>query len=122
MQKNLIKYEIVKSARIFGQWLNKTADSVAKNEVNSKNQNSLDQIKKIKSKILMQIENDIVNARTPQDMLYRTSIRAGKMSQEDVPVRAARFIDAVNSGEEISFDEAKQLLMLYMRLQHSESE
>lgn len=119
MRENVINFEIVESARIFGQWLNKTADAVARNKVKEK-QNGLDKIKKIKAKILMQIENDIVNAKTPQDMLFRTSISAGKMLQEDVPVKAARFIDAVNSGEEISFDEARQLLMLYMRLQHGD--
>ena len=111
-----INSEIVSSARVFGQWLNRTAATFADREIESTAEDRKEKIREIKTKILKQIETDVINAATPQDMLYRTSMRAVRMSRRDVPAKAARFIDAVNSGEEIKFDEAKQMIMMYMRL------
>lgn len=118
MKENKIDIEIVESARIFGQWLNQTAYKFADKEVATDIKDRKGKINQVKSKILMQIENDAANASTPQDMIFRTSIRACRMLQRDVPSQAARFIDAVNSGSEISFTEARQMLLMYLRMRN----
>lgn len=119
---NTINSDIVKSARIFGQWLNQTAHSLADRDVEVHIEKREEKINCLKSKLLKQMETDIINSLTPQDMIFRTTMRAVKMSEQDVPSKATRFIDAVNSGKEIHFDEAKQILMIYLRLESENSD
>lgn len=49
-------------------------------------------------------------------MIYRTYMRLNNSLQEDVPAKAAKFLDAVNSGDEVSFTKARQMLIVFMRM------
>ncbi len=116
MEENKINREVVESARFFGQQLNTVACKFAEREISISTKNRTNKVKQLKARILKQIEIDTINAESPQDMIYRTYMRLNNALQEDVPAKAAKFLDAVNSGDEISFTEARQMLIVYMRM------
>ncbi len=116
MKENKINREVVESARIFGQWLNTVACKFAEREIAETSKNRTKKVKQLKARILKQIETDTINAESPQDMIYRTYMRLNSSLQEDVPSKAAKFLDAVNSGDELSFTKARQMLLMYMRM------
>jgi hypothetical protein len=118
MKEKKINREIVESARVFGQWLNQVAYNYARKEIGQSSKNRAEKIQQFKARVIKQIEHDTNNARTPQEMIYRTYMRINNASYEDVPARAAKFLDAVNSGDEISFTEARQMLIMYMRMRN----
>ncbi len=115
MKSQKINQEIVSSARIFGQWLNRTAYFVADDDVKKDKPDREKEVRKAKAKILVEFESAAMGAKSPQDMLYRISTRAGRLLQSDAPVKATRFLDAVNSGE-IEAEDGMHLLVTYMRL------
>lgn len=121
MQDNVIDRRIVESARIFGQWLNQTAQIFAENEVAHDVSERQSKICQVKAKILNEFENLAMRAITPQDILYSLSRRAGQLVQTDVPNGATLFIDTVMSGERLSSRDALQLIITYMRLRHEET-
>ncbi|MFL6215834.1 MAG: hypothetical protein ACJ74J_18265 [Blastocatellia bacterium] len=116
MRENKIPKEIVESAREYGQWLNRTAYFVAKNEVSEKTENREARIRKEKAKILIEFESAARSAETPQDMFDRVSTRAGRLLQSDAPAEATHFMDAAMSGDEVTAKDALQMLVAYMRL------
>lgn len=121
MKENKIDREIVESARIFGQWLNRVAYKFAEKEIAETSKNRTKKVSQLKARILKQIEVDTINAESPQDMIYRAYMRLSNVLQEDVPAKAAKFLDAVNSGDELSFTKARQMLIMYMRMSPDKS-
>lgn len=107
--------EVVHSAGVLGQWLNRTAFLVADGEYETGAQDRLAKVRKAKAKILVEFESAAMSAKSPQDLLFRISTRAGRLLQDDAPAPSKRFMDAVASGE-ISQQDAVHLLVAYMRL------
>ena len=107
--------EIVRSAGALGRWLNTTAYLVAREEVGSGVANQDELVKKAKAKILVEFESAAMSAKSPQDLLFRISTRAGRLLQDDAPAASERFMDATATGE-ISQQDATHLLVAYMRL------
>ena len=107
--------EIVRSAGALGRWLNTTAYLVARDDVGTGVPNQDDLVKKAKAKILVEFESAAMSAKSPQDLLFRISTRAGRLLQEDAPAASERFMDATATGE-ISQQDATHLLVAYMRL------
>lgn len=107
--------EIVRSAGALGRWLNTTAYLVARDEIGTGTANPDDLVKKAKAKILVEFESAAMSAKSPQDLLFRISTRAGRLLQDDAPAAAERFMDATATGE-ISQQDATHLLVAYMRL------
>ena len=116
MEARKINREIVESARVLGQWLNRTAYIVADSDVE---QGAADRDKKVrqsKAKILVEFESAAMSATTPQDMLHRISTRAGRLLQQDMPAEATRFFDETMIGENVTPKDAQHLLIAYLRL------
>lgn len=110
-----IDSEIVRSAGALGRWLNTTAYLVARDEVGTGVSNQEELVKKAKAKILVEFESAAMSAKSPQDLLFRISTRAGRLLQDDAPAAAERFMDATATGE-ITQQDATHLLVAYMRL------
>lgn len=109
-----IKPEIVSSAKELGLWLNYVAYKIAKEESEEK---SFDDFKKIKSKILIELESSAFSAKSPTALLSQTLTRAGRLSGMDAPANADIFMQAVASGE-INLDDAKNLITAFSRLRN----
>ena len=116
-----ISPDVVTSAGVLGQWLNRTAFFVADGEYETGAQDRTGKVRKAKAKILVEFESAALSAKSPQDLLFRISTRAGRLLQDDAPAGAKRFMDAVASGE-ISQNDAVHLLVAYMRLRASRKE
>ena len=115
MNTKKIDRQIVESARALGQWLNRMAYFVADAEIKAKTPERARKVQKEKAKILVEFESAAMSAKTPQDMLYRISTRAGRLLQSDAPGEVTRFMDATASGE-IDANDALHLLIAYSRL------
>lgn len=115
MNTRKIDEDIVKSARVLGQWLNYAAYSVAESEVKPEIADRDKKVKQAKAKILVELESAAMSAKTPVDMLQRISTRTGRLLQKDLPVGATRYMDATASGE-ILPEDALHLLLAYLRL------
>ena len=107
--------EIVQSAGALGQWLNRTAYFVADGEVEATAGDRRGKVAKTKAKILVEFESAAMSAKNAVDMLFRISTRCGRLLQDDAPADAKRFMDATATGE-INEEDAKHLLIAYMRL------
>jgi hypothetical protein len=110
-----IPIEVVNSAGVLGQWLNRTAYFVADSEVDAGASDRRAKVQKTKAKILVEFESAAMSAKDPVDMLFRISTRAGRLLQSDMPAEAKSFMDAVASGD-ISQQQGVWLLVAYMRI------
>lgn len=110
-----ISSEVVHSAGALGQWLNRTAYFVADGEYEQGTSDRAAKVRKAKAKILVEFESAAMSAKSPQDLLFRISTRAGRLLQNDAPAESKPFMDAVASGE-ITQQDAVHLLVAYMRL------
>lgn len=113
-----MKPEIVESAGELGRWLNRTAYFAARAEAEdfpSKKKGKDQQIKEGKAKILVVLESAALSAKSPEAMISQVLTQAGRMSLDEAPDEARRFVTAANTGE-ITHDQAKHLLIAYMRL------
>ncbi|GAB3639226.1 hypothetical protein GCM10027422_48170 [Hymenobacter arcticus] len=113
-----MKPEIVESAGELGRWLNRTAYFAAKAEAEdfpSKKKGKDQQIKEAKAKILVVLESAALSAKSPEAMISQVLTQAGRMSLDEAPNESRRFVNAANMGE-ITHDQAKHLLISYMRL------
>ncbi len=123
MAKQNISREIVESARTMGQWLNRMAYFVAKENVESEKAISepdkAKKIRQVKSKILTEIESAVMSAKTPQEMFSMTNIRAVRLSNEEAPAQAEVFMTEAIIGDQISLKDAKHLLTAYLRLRQN---
>ena len=116
-----ISPEIVDSAGALGQWLNRTAYFVADGEYEAGAPDRQSKVRKAKAKILVEFESAAQSAKSPADLLFRISTRAGRLLQDDAPAEAKRFMDAVASGE-ITQTDAVHLMVAYMRLRAPKKE
>jgi hypothetical protein len=110
-----IPIEVVNSAGVLGQWLNRTAYFVADSEIDAGASDRRAKVQKTKAKILVEFESAAMSAKDPVDMLFRISTRAGRLLQSDMPAEAKSFMDAVASGD-ISQQQGVWLLVAYMRI------
>lgn len=113
-----IPADVVESAGELGRWLNRTAYFAAKAEAEdfpSKKRGKDQQIKEAKAKILVVLESAALSAKSPEAMISQVLTQAGRMSLDEAPGEARRFVDAANTRE-IDHDQAKHLLISYMRL------
>ena len=115
--------EIVESAQVMGQWLNRMAYFVAKvsveNEKGLSEQDRAKKIRQVKSKILTEIESAVMSAKTPQEMFALTNIRAVRLSNEEAPAQSTVFMNEAIVGEKLTLKDAQHLLMAYLRLRQN---
>jgi CRISPR-associated protein Cas8c/Csp2 len=109
-----ISIEIVKSAKELGRWLNYVAYLTAKAE--HKNTKS-EEFKKMKAKVLVEIESSAFSAKTGDALIAQVVTRAGRLSKMDAPPEAEIYIEQTCSGE-LPLDNAKNLLMAFSRLRN----
>lgn len=119
MSEYQIDRDIVRSARAYGAYLNRVAFFIAKEEV-EQNEEQEDggtgrDLYEAKARALAQLESTALSARRPSVLFAQLNVMAGRQANYDVPSEAERFMEAVNTGE-VTFDEAKDLVLAYMRL------
>jgi len=124
MSEYQIDRDIVRSARAYGAYLNLVAFLIAEEEV-EENENAEDDGTgrnkyEAKARALAQLESTALSARRPSALFAQLNVMAGRQVNRDVPAAAERFIEAVNTGE-VEFDEAKDLVLAYMRIRSDES-
>ncbi len=105
---------IVSSAKELGRWLNQTAYFAAKDEVGDDDWSNL---RKVKSKILVEIESSIFSAKSGDALIAHTVTRAGRISKLDAPEAASLFMEKTASGE-LELDNAKNLLIAFSRIKN----
>ena len=110
-----IDTEVVKSARILGKWLNQVAYFAAKNEVKEGSPNYWEELRKMKAKVLVELESSTFSAKSGSALIAQTITRAGRISGMDAPEGAALFMEMTASGE-LPLDDAKNLLIAFSRL------
>jgi len=110
-----ISLPIVDAARILGQWINKTSFFVAMDEVDKKDKDRSRLIRRAKAKVLVEFESAIMSATSPEEMLARISVRAGRLLQGDVPGEAEPFFTATATGS-ITYTQAQHLIIAFLRL------
>lgn len=119
MSQYEIQHDIVKSARTYGAYLNDVAYHAARAEVDANKERDDGgtgrDIYDAKTRVLAQLESTTMSARRPSSLFAQINVIAGRMSGRDVPAGAGRFMEAVQTGE-VEFDEAKDLVLAYMRL------
>jgi hypothetical protein len=116
--KNTITIEVVEAARHLGRWINTAAYRTASEEFKDKNLSKSDKDKKIKQekgKILTELESSLASAKTSLEMLATTATRVGRLILSDMPPESHPFLDAA-ATEQISKDQAQQLLTAFMRV------
>lgn len=116
----MIPIEIVQSARALGKWLNLVAYFVAKEEVKQGSPNYWDEIRKVKAKVLIELESSAFSAKSGDALIAHTVTRAGRLSSMDAPESAALFMEKAseNNMQILSLDQAKNLLIAFSRLQN----
>ena len=107
-----IAMEIVQSAKILGSWLNYVAYVAAKNDKDNK---TPDDIKKAKSKFLVELESSAFSARRGDALVFQVIRRAALLSSSDAPAEADLYIEKTCSGE-LPLDVAKNLVIAFSRL------
>ncbi len=111
---------IVRAAEAYGQWLNLAAYLTAKAVVEAKSDKSQkgfwEKVTKEKAKIITVLESAVMSAKSGQAMIAQVSTQTGRLVQSDAPDKVRPFIYAVVSGQ-IDFNDARQLLMAYLRIQ-----
>jgi hypothetical protein len=124
MSEYKIDRDIVQSARAYGAYLNKVAYFIAKQEVESNDEQKGGgtgrNIFEAKARALAQLESTALSARRPSALFAQLNVMAGRQANRDVPAAAERFIEAVNTAE-VEFDQAKDLVLAYMRLRSDSS-
>lgn len=106
---------IVSSARSLGKWLNMVAYFTAKAEVKAGTQNYWEELRRVKSKALIELESSIFSSKSGDALLAHTITRAGRLSGLDAPESAALFMEKTASGE-LPLENAKNLLIAFSRL------
>lgn len=106
---------IVLSARALGKWLNKVAYITAKAEVKASTPNYWEELRRVKSKVLIEIESSTFSAKSGDALIAQAVTRAGRLSGLDAPEVAALFMEKTASGE-LPLENAKNLLIAFSRL------
>jgi CRISPR-associated protein Cas8c/Csp2 len=106
---------IVSSARALGKWLNKVAYFTAKAEVKAGSTNYWEELRRVKSKALIELESSTFSAKSGDALIAQAVTRAGRLSGLDAPEAAALFMEKTASGE-LPLENAKNLLIAFSRL------
>ena len=106
---------IVSSARALGKWLNKVAYFTAKAEVKAGIPNYWEELRRVKSKALIELESSTFSAKSGDALIAQAVTRAGRLSGLDAPEAAALFMEKTASGE-LPLENAKNLLIAFSRL------
>lgn len=106
---------IVSSARALGKWLNKVAYFTAKVEVKEGASNYWEELRRVKSKVLIELESSTFSAKSGDALIAQAVTRAGRLSGLDAPEAAALFMEKTASGE-LPLENAKNLLIAFSRL------
>jgi CRISPR-associated protein Cas8c/Csp2 len=106
---------IVSSARALGKWLNKVAYFTAKAEVKAGTSNYWEELRRVKSKALIELESSTFSAKSGDALIAQAVTRAGRLSGLDAPETAALFMVKTASGE-LPLENAKNLLIAFSRL------
>ena len=106
---------IVSSARALGKWLNKVAYFTAKAEVKASTPNYWEELRRVKSKALIELESSTFSAKSGDSLIAQAVTRAGRLSGLDAPEAAALFMEKTASGE-LPLENAKNLLIAFSRL------
>jgi hypothetical protein len=124
MEEYNIDEDIVQSARAYGSYLNDVAYHVAREEVKGNEDQpgggTGRSIYEAKARALAQFESTAMSVRRPSALFAQLNVMSGRQSHRDVPAEAELFIEAVNTGE-VSFDQAKDLVLAFMRLRSGEN-
>jgi CRISPR-associated protein Cas8c/Csp2 len=109
--------KIVSSARILGKWLNFVAYFTANSEVKEpeKTPKYYEELRKVKAKILVELESSTFSAKTGDALIAQAVTRAGRLSGLDAPEGAALFMEKTASGD-LPLENAKNLLIAFSRL------
>ena len=113
--------DVVAAARVYGQSLNTAAFIAASEEVKADKEAGRKgrSLNEYKARVLVELESNARSAKTGAALLEQLGTVAGRLTRRDIYAEAAPFMDAVALGEEdggISLDEAKSLVIAYMRL------
>lgn len=106
---------IVSSARELGKWLNKVAYFTAKAEVKADTSNYWEELRRVKSKVLIELESSTFSAKSGDALIAQAVTRAGRLSGLDAPEAAALYMEKTASGE-LPLENAKNLLIAFSRL------
>jgi CRISPR-associated protein Cas8c/Csp2 len=115
MKTENIDPKIVTSAKALGRWLNKVAYLTAKEEVKAGSQNYWEELRRVKSKILIELESSTFSSKSGDRLIAQVITRAGRLSGLDAPEAASLFMEKTASGE-LALDNAKNLLIAFSRL------
>ena len=107
--------KIVSSARALGKWLNKVAYFTAKTEVKTGSSNYWEELRRVKSKVLIELESSTFSSKSGDALIAQAVTRAGRLSGLDAPEAAALFMEKTASGE-LPLNNAKNLLIAFSRL------
>jgi CRISPR-associated protein Cas8c/Csp2 len=107
--------KIVSSARELGKWLNKVAYFTAKAEIKAGSPNYWEELRRVKSKVLIELESSTFSAKSGDSLIAQAVTRAGRLSGLDAPESAALFMEKTASGE-LPLNNAKNLLIAFSRL------
>jgi len=107
--------KIVSSARALGKWLNKVAYFTAKSEIKEGASNYWEELRRVKSKVLIELESSTFSAKSGDALIAQAVTRAGRLSGLDAPESAALFMEKTASGE-LPLENAKNLLIAFSRL------
>ncbi len=118
---DMINSEIVSSARELGRWLNQVAYFTAKAEVKEGAKDYWEELRKVKAKVLVELESSTFSAKTGDALLAQVITRAGRLSRMDAPVSAKLFMEKTASGD-LPLDQAKNLLIAFSRLKNKAEE
>jgi len=110
-----IDTNIVTSARILGKWLNQVAYFAAKNEIKEGEPNYWENLRKMKAKVLVELESSTFSAKSGNALIAQAITRAGRLSGMDAPEGSTLFMEKTASGE-LPLDAAKNLLIAFSRL------
>ncbi len=106
---------IVSSARALGKWLNKVAYFTAKAEIKAGTPNYWEELRRVKSKVLIELESSTFSAKSGDALIAQAVTRAGRLTGLDAPEAAALFMEKTASGE-LPLENAKNLLIAFSRL------
>lgn len=107
--------KIVSSARALGKWLNKVAYLTAKAEIKANSPNYWEEVRRVKSKVLIELESSTFSSKKGDALIAQTITRAGRLTGLDAPEASALFMEKTASGE-LPLDSAKNLLIAFSRL------
>ena len=123
MPDTKINKEIIKSAKAFGQSINRAAYFAALNEAKEDQEKkrkgrTLDEYK---ARILTELEGRVDSATTHLQLLHQICVTVARMTGRDIDAQADVFMEAVAQSDDeiITLQQSKHLITAFMRLRYS---